>query len=270
MIKIAVSCLAIILAVQPCTVYGAADQPRELFIVAESFPPYEFIDATGKIVGIDIDMIEIIFKRMGVSYKVAIMPWARAWYMIEHGKADAVLSTSRRPERGPFLIYPTEDMWVSEYVFFARREDMHPHFNGYEDALKGNLKIGITRGNSYHDSFWKVFPYRDTEKKLLDPHLEEAVDVEMNMRKLAGRRVDLVIVDRIIGLYQLKLMSLHDRVDYYRVVLFSKGYTMPFARKSTYPGLDEMARRFQQELAAMKKSPAYREIQNRWIGKVPY
>ena len=49
------------------------------------------------------------------------------------------------------------------------------------------------------------------------------------------------------------------------VILFSKGYPMPFAKKSDYPGLKKIADDFERELARMKKSGEYDKILLRWL-----
>ena len=77
-----------------CIVESPATE-RKLLIVAESFPPFEFV-ASGQIVGKDIDVISDIFKKMNIDFEIWILPWNRAWRMIKQGEADAVLSTSRK------------------------------------------------------------------------------------------------------------------------------------------------------------------------------
>lgn len=241
-------------------------EDKKLLIVGEGFPPFEFTDESGNVVGIDIDIAKHIFAKLGVNCTFQIHPWARVWQMIQDGKADACLSTSKKPEREAYLYYPQEDMWKSEFVFFVRKENKKETFNGYEDAKKLNLKIGIIRGNSYHDSFWNAFPYQDAEKKVLNAQLDEAVDMEINLKKLAARgRTDLYIVDRIVGLHGLKKLGLQDEVTYYDTVLFSKGYPMPFAKNSSYPDIQALCDKFSRELAEMKRSGEYDKILQKWL-----
>ncbi len=130
-----------------------ADDARKLLIVGEQWAPFEF-EAQNEITGIDVEVVTRIFNRMGIDFEIKILKWDVAWAMIEKGEADAVFSTSRKKSGEPFLYYPKEDMWASEYVFFVRNDKKQEKFNGYADAK--NLVVGITKGNSYHDSFWNA------------------------------------------------------------------------------------------------------------------
>lgn len=242
---------------------SALPAETQLLVVGESFPPYEYVE-NGKAVGIDIDIITHIFGKMQVSFRVRILPWTRAWEMIEHGAADAVLSTSRKDERESYLYYPKVDMWVSEYVFFTRKQPVSASVHGYEDAIQENLKIGIIRGNSYDPGFWAAFPAQPDGS--LNRQLDQGVNVEMNFRKLIGGRIDLYILDKTVGLHSARLLNIQDKVRYHPTVLFSKGYPMPFSRNSKVPDIRTVAERFEQELVRMKRSGAYQKIIDQWTG----
>lgn len=243
----------------------AEAQERPLLIVAEESPPYEMLDASGKVVGIDVDVATYIFNKMGIAFEPQIMPWKRAWQMIQDGEADAAFSVSRNEQRMPYLIYPKEDMWVSEFVFFTPVDKKQSNPIGYEEAKRQKLRIGVIDGNSYHKSFWEAFPYQDEAKTILNPQLESANNIELNFRKLEGKRFDLFPIGRTSGRYELKRLQMQKTVTWYDTVLFSKGYPMPFVKKSTYPNLPNIAKQFEQELIALKKSGKYQQIVNKWL-----
>lgn len=233
-----------------------ADEGK-ILVIGEEFPPFEF-ERNGEPMGIDVDIVRYIFNKMNIKCEVKLYPWMRAWKMIEKGDADAVFSTSRKEKRMPYLFYPKEDMWTSEYLFFVRKDKKKPSFNGYADA-KG-LNVGIIRGNSYHESFWKA-----------DLTTKPAVDAETNFRRLFKGYIDLFPIDKTIGLYTMGLLQKKDNVPYkaeityYDHTLFSKGYPMPFARKSANPKIKEIADQFEQELIKIKANGVYDEIVNKWL-----
>jgi polar amino acid transport system substrate-binding protein len=242
------------------TAAQAAD--RKLLIVGEAWAPFEF-EENGNVVGIDVDIARHILTKMGIDFEMRILPWSRAWSMVENGQADAVFSTSRKDDRQPYLWYPKEDMWTSEYVFFVRRDRKQPHFVGYTDVQAQQLQVGVVRDNTYNDAFWKAFP-RSADGKL-HALLQPARNAEINFKKLARGRIDLYILDKTIGLYTLAQMQLQQELDYYDTALFSKGYPMPFVRKSDYPNLQNIAAQFEQELIALKASDTYQQIREKWF-----
>ncbi len=247
-------------------------EKRKLIVVGEEFAPFEFIQ-NGKVVGIDIDITSTIFKKMNVPVEFKIIPWKRAWKNIETGDADAVLTTSRKEKRKPFLWYPEEDMWRSEFVFFVKKDRMLSDFKGYQTAIDKKLKVGIIKGNSYHPSFWEAFPYKsgattfqgDLADEQLNAQLDGARNFEMNIRKLVKRRFDIMPSDKIVGSYSAKMYGFGKEITYYNISLYSKGYPMPFAKKSSYPNLKEISVQFEKELKLLKKNGEYQQIIDRWL-----
>ncbi len=229
----------------------SAVHAEKLLIVGEEYAPFEFT-VDGNPVGIDVDLVGAIMQKLGVDYEIRILPWDKAWKMIEDGEAEATLSTSRKEKREPYVWYPAEDMWVSEFVFFVRADRKKAGFSGYADA--GGLKVGTVKGNSYNEAFWNA--------KLTTV---ESLTLPESFQKLDRGEVDLVITDKTLGKYTLIMHPAAHPIDYYNVTLFSKGYPMPFAKKSDYPGLKKIADDFEKELAKMKKSGEYDKILLKWL-----
>lgn len=251
----------------------AVDVDRALIVVGEEFPPFEFIE-NGEVVGIDIDIASRIFDKIGIPVVFHILPWKRAWYMIKTGQADAVLSTSRKDSREPYLWYPDQAMWASEFVFFTHRDRILPTFKGYSTILEKNLKVGVTQGNSYYSGFWQAFPYQDGstyfqgEESLTPLHaqLYSASNLKMNIKLLSVKgRIDVYPADKTVGLYTAKQMNLQESITYYDSVIFTKSYPMPFAKSSKYPGIKYIADKFDRELKVLKESGEYQKIINKWI-----
>ena len=246
---------------------------RPLIVVGEEFAPFEFVQ-NGEVVGIDIDIAKHIFSQMGITPKFKILPWKRAWSDVEQGKADAVLTTSRKSSREPHVWYPKENMWVSEFVFFYNTHKKLADFSGYQSAKDNKLTIGIVRGNSYHSSFWQAFPYTDkstefkgdlSNEKQLNKQLNNTTTFKQNINKLNANRVDLVIADKTYGTYTAKLEGLSKNISYYDTTLYSKGYPMPFAKHSDYPNIENIAKEFENKLIQMKANGEYQKIMNHWL-----
>jgi len=242
-------------------------------IVGEEFAPFEFKQGT-EVVGIDVDIARHILNKLGIEPEFKILPWKRAWSQVEEGEVEAVFTTSRKDKRKPFVIYPKEDMWVSDFVFFVKSDKRTKKFDGFNSAVQNKLKVGIIPGNSYHSSFWSAFPYKDgsttflgdlDKSENLNTQLKQAKDLESNLKKLAKGRIDLVIADRTVGQYTAKLHGISDQISFYEKPLYGKGYPMPFVKNSKYPKLSEIAEKYEAELKAIKKSGEYEIIMNKWL-----
>lgn len=266
-----ICCLSMFISVFVIVSTGYPSE-RKLRVVGESFPPFEFVK-DGKVVGIDIDIAKHIFSKMNIPVEFQIQPWKRAWSNVEKGKVDAVLTTSRKAYRKAFVWFPKEDMWKSEFVFFVNKKNVKAGFSGYKSAVRQKSKIGIISGNSYHSNFWEAFPYKDGStrfqekfsKTQLNAQLESISKAELNLKKLGKNRIDLTIMDKIVGTYSAKLLGLQNQITYYDHTLFSKGYPMPFVKNSSYPNLKEIAKQFEQELKKLKKTKKYQAILDKWL-----
>lgn len=72
----------------------------------------------GKIVGLSTEVVEELFKRAGVEYKLTLMPWKRAYEDTLGTPNTALYSTTRTPEREALF------KWVgplvnNNWVFFS-------------------------------------------------------------------------------------------------------------------------------------------------------
>lgn len=238
---------------------------RPLLIVSEEHPPYEMLNKNGEVVGINIDILKIIFEKLNIDYEVRILPWKRAWHMMKQGTADAALSVSRNEERKKHVTYPLENLWEAKFIFFTLKENKLALPVGYEEAKKHGLRIGIISGNSYHSSFWKAFPFSGSLNDSLNPLLELGQNIELNFLKLSRKRFDLFPIDRISGTYQIKRLSLQEHITSYDKILFSKGYPMPISKKSTYPNLHILLKQFELNLVNLKNNGKHQAIIKKWL-----
>ncbi|MCL6416438.1 transporter substrate-binding domain-containing protein [Aestuariirhabdus sp. Z084] len=252
---------------------GSAED-RPLVIIAHERPPWHFVDATGKVVGICVDIVDAIFAEMGLEYEVVDVNWARAWRMAEEGDGEAIFSTSRKTPREPYLYYPQTDMWVSSFSFFALKSNAQRFPYGTFEAIANSKEtIVIERGASYNPAFWRWFPNNDGDE-YYDPdalvtgnynsNLIAVKEFGQALKMVALGRATFTLEDRITGLYLSQLSGLDDIVAYEHS-LFSKGYPMPFIRNSNYPQLEQIATEFERRLRVLKNDGRYQTIVNRWL-----
>ena len=64
-----------------------------LVVACEEYPPFEFIK-DGKPIGIDIDIIQQIMKKLNVPVEFRFYPFARINMLMKRGEIDAATSIS--------------------------------------------------------------------------------------------------------------------------------------------------------------------------------
>ncbi|WP_394147251.1 hypothetical protein [Shewanella atlantica] len=168
-------------------------------------------------------------------------------------------------------------MWRSDFVFFVQDVNIHLAPNGsYEEVASSGGKVGVWRGASYDDAFWKTFPYSDgtttyspTLKKY-DMYNEQLFIVKgpSHALKMLGRgRVTFFLEDRIAGQYLVNKNNLQGSVISYEQSVFSKGYPMPFIKNSDYPELKQISEEFERRLIILKNDGRYEAILKRWLNE---
>ncbi len=261
------------LVISFCFITNLARADEELLILSHPFPPWQFFnEETQQVEGINIDIAKLIFNKLGIKIKFIEQPWASAWNIIKKGQAEAILSASRKQAREKYLWYPQENMWLSEYVFFITKRNKNAKLTGdYYDMQNTNARIGIVNGYSYHKSFWTAFPFQDlttyyqTDKRDYHAQIYGVRTPEKLFKMLIANRVDVVINDKSIGLYLIKKLNMQEQLSYYDTTLFSKGYPMPFAKMSKYPGLKKIAKQYEIELRELKQTGVYQKIIAKWL-----
>jgi polar amino acid transport system substrate-binding protein len=106
------------------------------------FPPYAFVDKSGKTVGFDVEAIEWIGKKMGFKVKHQPVEWSAIIPALEAKKIDMICSgmsaTAERAQRVNFSdpYYKVTQVLVTKADSKATLEQM----------LTTNKKIGVQRG----------------------------------------------------------------------------------------------------------------------------
>ncbi len=241
---------------------------RKLIIVGEPWAPFEYLD-DGQTRGIDAEVLERIFTKLGVDYEIQFYPWSRAWLMAQNGKADAVISVSYKKSREKYLLYtdsqrrfvetgawPAEYLWSSEYVFFCRQIHHDSfRFESYTQIKQDGYRLATIQDYSYN---------REFRAAQLQP-TAVVPDQDAGYRLLAAGEVDLFPNEKTVGLAALKRLGLRDKITIIAKPMFRKPYLLPFCRQSDYPDKEELMRTVYRELNAMRASGEYEKIYQKYI-----
>lgn len=85
-------------------------------------------------------------------------------------------------------------------------------------------------------------------------------------RTLDKGRFDLFPFDRLAGQYEVHRLGLQAAIASCDRVRFSKRYSAAISKRSTYPDIQRLVARFDEELAAIKRSGEHQKILVRWVG----
>lgn len=153
----------------------------------DSFPPMGYRDASGKLIGFDIDAAEELGKRLGIKIEWQPTAWDGVIHSLNAKKFDCIWNgmtiTDERARQVDFTRPYIMDGQIAVVNFKEKR------FKGLDDLKK--VKVGVQKGSSALNSVKKLKTapaetkeYEDNPKALLD---------------LEAGRIDVVIVDNVAG-----------------------------------------------------------------------
>lgn len=160
----------------------------------DTFPPMEFNDDNGNIVGFDVDMAKEIAKRLGAEAKFISIDWNGIQSGLKSKKYDAIISCfSITPERKQSFNLSDPYLYIKQVVA-VRAGDKS--INKAED-LKG-IPIGV-QANTTGDAAVKELSFINYEKDVTQ--YDRIIDA---FNDLGTGRKKAVVIDSVVAYYYKK------------------------------------------------------------------
>ncbi|WP_124057832.1 ABC transporter substrate-binding protein/permease [Vaginisenegalia massiliensis] len=235
------------------TSLAADNQPAkgQTFVIATdtTYAPFEFLDSKGKLVGIDIDILNAIAKDQGFKVDYRFMPFSSGIQALESNQVDGMIAAMGvTPERKKSFDF-TDAHYQSGAIFAVNPK---AKIKNYAD-LKGKrvaVKIG-TQGAELAEKLSKQYHFKTVS-------FEDSVNMYQDV---TSGNSQAVIEDRPVMAYAVKtgtidLELMGQEID-----------TIPLAmavNKGQNPALRQA---FNQGLKNIKQSGQYDQIIDRYVGK---
>lgn len=219
-----------------------AAQPR---LATLEYPPYSSQELADG--GSIVELTRRAFATQGYTPQIDFLPWARVRAELRQGSYQGALALWPQEIKEENLT-ASRPLFYSQLGLFVRQRDPQP-FGELAD-LRGR-RVGIVRGYGY-------------PPRLFEPGLvaEEAVDDISNLRKLAAKRFDLVLLERVVGEYLVAGdAELRGRLVWQEPALERIPLVVGFAAQR--PGQPDWAAIFERGLRELHASGEYMRILKR-------
>ena len=224
------------------------EQPTYSIITATDYAPFEFTDNTGKLIGIDIEILEAIAEDQNFNIEYELMPFSSGLQALESQQADGMIGamgiTEERKESFDF-----SDPYFQVGSMFAVKESSD--IQEIED-LKGHT-IATKIGSQGHD----------IANRLQEDYQFEVVTFEdsVNMyQDVISGNSTAVIEDYPVMAYATKTGTIDLRLIGEEMELLDLGFAI------NKEGDHELLDRFNAGLANIKESGIYDQIIERYTG----
>ena len=218
----------------------------ELRVITEDKPALNYMKE-GQLVGPSVEIVREIMKRLKLATTIEVLPWARAYDLLQREPNIALFSTTR--------IEPREKLfkWIGpiaqkDWIFLAKKNSALKIQN-IEDAKKVSL-IGTYQDDS-KEMYLKSIGFKN---------LEAVIDDHLNPKKLLAGRIDLwisALVDYKIAIESEKLNP-----DDFRVVFNIKKQQLYIAVSKQAD--DALVKKWQKTFDEMVQDGTVAKIQSKF------
>ena len=147
--------------------------------------------------GFMIEIAQYAFEKAGHQVDYKTLPWARAIIDSRSGTYNAIVGAFVGD--APDFIFPENELAINTNAFFIRKGDPW-RFTGLE-SLK-TIRLGVIRDYSYGDDMDAYVEQNQNTKWVQVASGEDAL--VQNMRKLSGKRIDVLVEDSAVFYHELK------------------------------------------------------------------
>ena len=227
-----------------------SNQVTELTCYGTTFSPYSFIK-NGVVSGINIDLISAVSKQLNISVTFKIMPWQRLLQNIAANKIDCATAFFKTSTRVNNMVFMEEPLSITDYTLFIHKKNAHK----YKSLIDfDGTSIGVNRG-------FKTMPEFENAVYQYNINKYEVGDEQQSFQMLSTFRLQGVLTDNTVGMFNIKELDLHDIVPL-KPPFKSIPVFLVFSKKNKGLGL---VKKFDQALIALKQDGTYQKIIDKYL-----
>lgn len=211
-----------------------------------TYPPFNFRDAHGELVGYDVDVAKAIALRLGVKPEFITTEWSGIIAGLQAGKFDVIVNqVGITPVRQQTFDF--SQPYTYSVAQLIQRKDDSRQFKSL-DNLKGK-KLGVSLGSNYND----------LAKSVPGIEVKTYPGAPEYLRDLAAGRIDAALNDRLMLAYLIKTNALPLRPS--GTLGQQEKVGIPFKK-----GNPKFAKAIDDAIAQLKADGTLPKISDKWFG----
>jgi polar amino acid transport system substrate-binding protein len=155
------------------------------FLTDSDFPPFDFYDEDGVLVGFNVDLARAICLELNTSCDIKARPWEELFAGLKSGEADAVIAAHKVTASALREVAFTDRYFHTPGRFAGRKDS--PQVEMTPSGLDGK-RIAVARGTA-HEAFLKTF-FRDSPLAIYE-------NADLAREALAANKADFLFDDGI-------------------------------------------------------------------------
>lgn len=231
-----------------------ANVPAIRFLTTADYPPFNFRDGTGELVGFNIDLAQALCADLGVACTVQVWPWEQATKALSDNQGDALIAgLALDAENGA-----TFDFSAIYLMLPGRFVTSVAAAAGFDPDGLGSKRVAVRKGTAHEAFLQRYYP---------DVRLVEFATEIVALDALAKGEVDVFFGDGLRASFWLNAQQTSKGTccsfagePYFRPELFGPGLAVAVA-----PGRDAVRQAIDYGLSRLKRSGVYDELYLRWF-----
>lgn len=224
--------------------------PNIRFLTTADFPPFNYRDRNGELIGFNVDLTKAICADLDIACTIQAWPWEQASKALEDGQGDALVAGLAMSEENGALFDFTSIYLMLPGRFVAPK----PAASGFDPLALAGKTVAVRRGSSH-----ATFVTRYLEGAKLSEFDTEIAALEA----VRDSKADVYFGDAMRASFWLN--SNPDCCSfvgepYFRPDLFGDGLSVAVAA-----GHDTVRQAIDYGLARLKKSGTLDELYLRWF-----
>jgi polar amino acid transport system substrate-binding protein len=224
--------------------------PSIRFLTTADFPPFNYRDKTGELIGFNVDLARAVCADLSIACTIQAWPWEQAGKALEDGQGDALIAgVAMTPENG--AIYDFTHIYLMLPGRFVMLKEPAASFDPAQLAGKS---IATRRGSSHATFVRRYLP----DAKLVEFDTEIAA-----LEAVRDKAADAFFGDAMRASFWFNAnpdCCAFAGQPYFRPALFGDGLSVAVAA-----GHDAVRQAVDYSLVRLKKSGVLDELYLRWF-----
>lgn len=223
---------------------------------------YEVIkDDEKKLTGLDIQLLRVIFSRMGYDLRHSPVAWAAHLEDLRAGTRDVAFGAFRTPQREEYAYFSDPYRIEKDVLYMRRDERRNFEFADAEDLIRilqaGPYKLGVIDGYFYGSALMAYIDDPRNSHKIV-----RASSVMENFNHLLEGKIDAFPADALVGATLTWRHDWKSRVFASPQVIFEQPVHVMFSKLTSSP---QQVAQFNQTLAEMRSDGSYSKVMRDYL-----
>ncbi|MFT5636002.1 MAG: polar amino acid transport system substrate-binding protein [Cognaticolwellia sp.] len=239
-----------------CLMVNFTSYAKNFYVGWELWFPYQYRNSQQELVGLDFEIFNTIFAKVGYTAEYTELPWKRHLHYIKTGEMDVAMGASLSEERQRYAMFSEAYRQETVNLFVRNGQANNIKLGVLSDLTNSNYMIGIESGYYYGDEYQKLMKTAEFQE-----HILEVVDIEENVTLLLAGHIDGFLVDPATIRAFSDKYKMAGEFEKHALSIYQADIHIIFSKKSVKPGVVTVINK---AIGDLKKSGKLDKIINKW------